>query len=46
VETLETLKPCKLSLFFDRLGVHFLGGFASGHALGDDQATGFDAQYG
>jgi len=29
-----------------RLGVQFLNGFAPGHALGDDQATGFDAQFG
>ena len=33
-------------LLFHRLRVQFLKGFASGQALGDDEAPGFDAQFG
>ena len=35
-----------LDSLFHRLRVQFLRGFASGQALGDDQAAGFDAQFG
>jgi hypothetical protein len=34
------------ALLFDWLSVQFLDGFASGHALGDDQASRFHSQVG
>ncbi len=38
--------PLYTRLFFHGLRIQFLFGFASGQALGDDQAPGFDAQCG